>query len=649
MTGTLTSEPPKREQQGPSANDTAWLTHVQDQVRHALDTHTADATAAAPPPRPWHVVEIGFGLGLHFLSSWQAWRNTAHRSSRLFYTAVGLSWPCAEHWQGISRRWPELQALTDPLTPLWHGLMPGMHRLVLDGGRVQLTVCVGEPDKMLRELDTAADCLWITQAFLSSEPPASGAAPCASPLQGVNAQRGVSQRPQIPWPALSRLCKTGTHLLITENAAPDLLDADPAWHPSGFAQPSFSATGSVTARYQPAWTPRQRLRQSLPPQPLQALVIGAGLSGSAVAHSLAMRGWSVTVIDQGSGVGAGASGLPAGLAAPHVSPDDSVLSRISRAGVRATLQRAQSVLKAGSDWAHSGVLEHRVEGKRSLPAGDAWPAAGHTWSTPASAAQIAAAGVPETSSALWHGLAGWIRPRQLVAAQLQTPGVQVLWGQRIDRIERTGESWSALDAQGRVLGQAPLLVIASAYDSMALLNNLPELSVPLNPLRGQISYGAMTELNEAQRQPLPPFPVNGHGSFIHGVPSPQGQHSWYIGSTFERDCTQAPVRETDHAANQLRLAKLLPELGHALKPSFDSGGVQGWAGLRCTLPDRLPAVGPIDEQRYPGLWMSAGMGARGISLAVLCGELTAAWLHNEPLPLAPSLAKHLMAQRFARH
>jgi tRNA 5-methylaminomethyl-2-thiouridine biosynthesis bifunctional protein len=75
--------------------------------------------------------------------------------------------------------------------------------------------------------------------------------------------------------------------------------------------------------------------------------------------------------------------------------------------------------------------------------------------------------------------------------------------------------------------------------------------------------------------------------------------------------------------------------------------VQGWAGLRCTLPNRLPAVGPIDRQRLPGLCLSTGMGARGISLAVLCGELTAAWLNDETLPLPAALAKHLAADRFA--
>ncbi len=396
---------------------------------------------------------------------------------------------------------------------------------------------------------------------------------------------------------------------------------------------------------------------SPPPLARRALVIGAGLSGSAVAHSLALRGWAVTVLDRAAGVGAGASGLPAGLAAPHVSPDDNVLSRLTRAGVRATLQRAEALLQSGTDWALTGVLEHNLAGKRRLPKAELAQAPGadtdFDTSTPgstlASPAQIAAAGLPPETPALWHSMAGWIRPRQLVAAQLQTPGVQVLWGQAVQHIERQNGLWTVANAQGQVLGQAPLLVVASAFDSLALLRPLPGFAVPLNPLRGQVSFGHMNELNEAQRQLLPPFPVNGHGSFIHGVPTPEGQAGWYIGSTFERNCEQAPVRPEDHEANQLRLSTLLPDLGAAMQNRFEPAHVQGWAGLRCTLPDRLPAVGPIDSESLPGLWLSAGMGARGISLAVLCGELTAAWLCREPLPLAPALAKHLAAERYKKH
>jgi tRNA 5-methylaminomethyl-2-thiouridine biosynthesis bifunctional protein len=381
------------------------------------------------------------------------------------------------------------------------------------------------------------------------------------------------------------------------------------------------------------------------------LVIGAGLSGSAVAHSLAIRGWNVTVLDQGPGVGAGASGLPAGLAAPHVSPDDNVLSRITRAGVRATLQRAQTLLQSGTDWALTGVLEHNLGGKRRLPDGDPVGQPGacadadlpQGMSTLASAAAIAQAGLPPDTPALWHHHAAWIRPRQLVAAQLKTSGVQVLWQQQVHHIERRGDQWAALNASGDSLGQAPLLVVASAFDSLALLRHQPGFAVPLNPLRGQVSFGLMSDL---PTHGLPPFPVNGHGSFISGVPTPEGPLGWFTGSTFERDCAQAPVRAEDHAANQVRLATLLPALSVAMAGPFATDRVQGWAGLRCTLPNRLPAVGPIDAQRLPGLWISAGMGARGISLAVLCGELTAAWLDHEPLPIAPDLVKHLAAARY---
>jgi tRNA 5-methylaminomethyl-2-thiouridine biosynthesis bifunctional protein len=225
--------------------------------------------------------------------------------------------------------------------------------------------------------------------------------------------------------------------------------------------------------------------------------------------------------------------------------------------------------------------------------------------------------------------------------------VQVRWGQQVQGIEQRGALWAVTDAQGQTLAQAPWLVVASAFEALALLRPLPGFAVPLNPLRGQVSFGQMAALNEAQRQLMPPFPVNGHGSFISGVPTPEGPPGWFIGSTFERNCEQAPVREEDHVANRLRLSTLLPELGTAMQPQFEPGQVQGWAGLRCTLPNRLPAVGPVDRQRLPGLCLSTGMGARGISLAVLCGELTAAWLNNEPLPLPAKLAKHLSADRFA--
>lgn len=579
----------------------------------------------------WHLLETGFGLGLNFLACWHAWQRDPGRPGRLFFSSVE-AWPVSA--QDIVRSaapWPELQALAQALARAWRGLLPGVHRLVFEQGRVQLTLCIGPAQSMLREIDVPADGVFL-DGFKPEVNPQMWSLPVLK--------------------AVSRLCRPGTRLAtwcVRRSVREDLSQCGFEVHRADGLPPKAERLAAV---FRPAWTPRTRLRQPLLTGHLaggtrNALVLGAGLSGSAVACSLARRGWQVTVLDAGSGIGAGASGLPAGLAAPHVSPDDSVLSRITRAGVRATLQRCSELLQPDMDWAVSGVLEHRVEGKRALPAGQAWPLQGHEWSTPATTAQMTRAGLPPQAQALWHALAGWLRPRQLVAAQLATPGVTVRWHSRVQALQPLAGSWQALDDDGGVLAEAPVVVVASAYDSLALL---PEAALPLHPLRGQISMGRLDDLPAPLRGQLPEAPVNGHGSWIAGVPLPpelgEGQ-GWYLGSTFERGCDQAVLREADHAANHARLARLLPALSGPMQPAFAPGRVMAWAGLRCTLPDRVPAVGPLDAQAWPGLQACTGMGARGISLSVLCGEMIAAQLEGEPMPLAPSLAAHLRAARFA--
>lgn len=186
-----------------------------------------------------------------------------------------------------------------------------------------------------------------------------------------------------------------------------------------------------------------------------------------------------------------------------------------------------------------------------------------------------------------------------------------------------------------------MVVLAAGPHSAALLGG----RLPLQPLRGQITWGPSTDVR------LPPFPVNGHGSLVPGIPH-EGALAWFVGSTFERASTDTRVRADEHAANLARLQLLLPAAAHALAPQFsaDAGAraVQGWAGVRATLPDRLPAVGPVDEVGAPGLWACTGMGSRGLTLAVLCGEVLAARAAGEPAPVAAQLAAALAAQRYTR-
>jgi len=386
------------------------------------------------------------------------------------------------------------------------------------------------------------------------------------------------------------------------------------------------------------------------------VVVGAGLAGAAAAYSLAQRGWRVAVLDAAHSVAAGASGLPAGLVTPHVSPDDAPLSRISRAGVRATLARLATLLPTGTDWATTGVLERRVEHARALPpCTPGSPNWMDDWSVEASPEHLAQAQLDQlqpTTSALWHPCGAWMRPARLVQAQLAQPGIEWRGGCAVARLQPTPEGWTMFDAQGQTLAQAPLVVLAAGFAVRALLAGADWAGtqaggpLPLHALRGQVSWGALNELPAAAKAALPPWPVNGYGSFLHGMGGPSGAPMWIVGSTFERGNTSAAVTAADHAANQARLQRLLPRLGAAMQGAFASA--QGWAAVRCTLPDRLPAVGALDAVRWPGLHVLTGLGARGLTLSVLAGEVLAAQLHGEPWPLEPRLAQMLLAQRFSR-
>jgi tRNA 5-methylaminomethyl-2-thiouridine biosynthesis bifunctional protein len=305
------------------------------------------------------------------------------------------------------------------------------------------------------------------------------------------------------------------------------------------------------------------------------------------------------------------------------------LSRLSRAGVRITLQQAQQRLAAGLEWERTGVLEWRGDDRRALPPlGEALA----PWTREATPAQMRTAGLAPGTSAWWHENAAWIEPAALVRSWLREPGVRFEGQRAVARIVGTGTRWTLEDVQGTRLGEAAFVVVAAALGSAGLL---PE-AMPLHAVRGQVSWGPRDDDAAA----LPPFPVNGHGHFLPRVPLVD-RGAWITGSTYVRGDTDTSLRGEDTAANLQRVREVMPAAAGVMEAAALRGQVRHWAGVRCTSSDRRPLVGEV----APGLWLSAAMGSRGLTFAALCGELVAARLHGEPLPLEARLAQALDVSR----
>ena len=594
-------------------------TGAQAQSRHVFLAGCGLPEAWADRPQ-WRILETGFGFGLNFLTAWQAWRADPRRPRMLHAVSIEAHPVARDDLLRAAHAYPELAELAALLAAQWHGLLPGFHRLSFDDGRVLLTLCIGDVQPMLRAQAFEADSIF---------------------LDGFSPDRNPAMWSPETLKAVTRFARRGTRL-ATWTIARAVRDA--------LGQNGFQVVKApglppkrdcLRAEFAPAWTVRRRTPAAVPATPGHCAVVGGGLAGAAVAASLARRGWQVTVLDAAERPAAGASGVPAAVFAPHVSPDDALLSRLTRAGLRLTRQQLAALLPEGIDWRGDGVIERRRAGDDRLPTG--WTPDGPNMSWRATASQRTAAGLEEAATALWHEDGGWAKPARLVAAWLATPGVRWKGGvpvAGIEPIEAPPERptrWSLRDGQGRSLAEADRVVIACGTGSAPFAPHHA-----LQPVRGQVAWGRM-----ASAPGLPATPVNGDGHFIAQVPDIEGAF-WLTGATFDRDRADPVPAEADTVANRVRLARLHPTAAALLAPAFDAQRTEAWVGVRCASSDRRPLAGPVDPSRPEGPWLCTAMGSRGLSFAVLCAELLAAQWHAEPWPLPAALARGLDAGRTSR-
>lgn len=594
-----------------------------------VSPHTADTAPVPWRCRPcWRVLDTCFGDGLSFLATWQQWAADTGRPTLLHYVAIAAVAPSGDAVLQQLSTHPQIACHAAELEQQWFGLLPGFHRIVLQRGRVLLTLCIGPLQAMLREQQFVADTIHLSD----------------SPANDRRETWALAAKP------LARLCRRGTQLRVHGLAPPlrdALVQAGFVLAPdAGPARPGAPTVGE----YQPHW----QLRSSRspwrvePPAVSTCAVVGAGLAGATVAAALARRGWQVLVLDAADQPAAGASGLPVGLLVPAVSRDDNPRSRLSRAGVRVTLHACRSLLREGEHWGATGVLELQREGLPALPGG--WPTEGDDWSLQAGDDLLRRTwgddGGSAHSAALQHVRAGWIRPARLVQACLAQPGVRFVGRSRVQSLGRQGSNWLLLGDQSQELASVPHLVLACATDTERLLNaaigSLPAgparaSLAPMPAVAGQMSWAMHTSTDAAH---FPAGPVNGRGSFVARIPVARGQ-AWFAGATYEAVPQAIPDETGAHRDNLRRLSELLPSVAAQLVGTFGSANLHAWRGTRCTTVDRLPLAGPWDTENVPGLWLSAGMGSRGLTYAVLCAELIAAQLGGEPLPVEASLRKAL--------
>ncbi|MVW75700.1 bifunctional tRNA (5-methylaminomethyl-2-thiouridine)(34)-methyltransferase MnmD/FAD-dependent 5-carboxymethylaminomethyl-2-thiouridine(34) oxidoreductase MnmC [Pseudomonas xionganensis] len=583
--------------------------------------------------------ETGFGTGLNFLCAWQLFEQQAPAGAQLHFVSVEKYPLNKADLERALALWPELAPYAEQLLAQYVALHPGFQRLVLANGRIILTLLIGDARELLGQLDARIDA-WFLDGF----------APAKNPQMWT---------PEL-FAELARLSHTGTTLgtfTSTGHVRRSLNEA-------GFKMKRVPGLGKKWEVLKGAYigTPAAAATPwfARPPQPAgarTALVIGAGLAGCATAASLAQRGWQVTLMERHGAIAQEASGNPQGVLYLKLSAHHTALSRLIVSGYGHT-RRLLHGLHKGQDWDNCGVLQLAFDSKeaqRQAQLAAAFPE--DLLTALDKTAAEAQAGIPLPAGGLFYPEAGWVHPPALCALLSQHPNIHLQLHQEALELRRDGNQWQACNGE-QLLASAAVVVLASAAEIKSFSQ---AAHLPLKRIRGQISRLPATADSRALSTVV----------CAEGYVAPPRLDEHTLGASFDFNSDDLTANSADHASNLQLLEEISPALADALNAvALNPAHLQGRAAFRCTSPDYLPIVGPLadtaafaeayamlrkDARQVPdspcpwldGLYINSGHGSRGLISAPLSGELIAAWLNDEPLPVPADVAQACHPNRFA--
>lgn len=568
------------------------------------------------------ILETGFGLGLNFLATWQAYRAEPGRCARLHFISIEKHPLALDALKKCHAAWPLLAVFAQALQAQWPVLVAGYHRLSFDHGRVQLTLIFDDAEPALNQLDTQANAIYLD-----------GFAPAKNP--GIWSRTILKQ--------LGKLAAPGARLAT--------------WCVAGSVRHGLQEAGFMVERKPGFGRKKERLEGIFKPLSLgergrgegfptkahrSATLIGAGIAGVCLAHALVQRGWQVTLIEKHPGPAMGASGNPAGVVRPQLTLDESFNGRLSRQAFLHTVRSISTLSPRGGGCQFEGVLhlardEKQVEHMPAMLAAHRYPGDFARWVSQDEASTLA--GMRVTAPGLYFPQGGWMTGSRVTQALLAQCGDGLMrqFTHAATRLEQTAGGWHVWESDS-LLSESAIVILTGAYEAVQFAR------LPLTPVRGQITMlpdGSLPDLK---------IPVTREG---YVLPTRNGIGN--IGASFAFD--DAPLlRDADQISNLERLARLLEN-----PPALDAQALGARVSFRAATPDRLPLVGAIEDKannftpatplpwlpRLPGFFAMTGLGARGLVWGPFLAEALAARLDGEPWMLPRDLWNAIDPARFA--
>lgn len=588
------------------------------------------------------IVETGFGSGLNFLSTLNAWFDDSDHCRTLDYFAIEAYPLHASQLKTLYSHWTDLEPHAGTLIRQYPPVSNGIHNLTFANGRVRLHLIFKEITDALNEIELDPDC-WFLDGF----------APAKNPSMW---------RPEVLM-KLSQISHRGTHL-ATFTAASDvrrgLISAGFEVHKrKGFGRKREMLCAVKknqvpdSKHSDPSSLPWFHTGRAQSP-PKQLAVIGAGIAGAQVAYHLAQQGVHVTVYESQDSIASGASGNRAGILAPKLNAHPDTEDAFYLAAFLYQLRQINTLQHQGFGLgfeqngllriAHNAAkLKHleQLRLRRDLP---------DSMLDILSAEQLTdLCGEPIAHPGMMIRLAGGLAPDSLCKALLSHPGITLRCGQRVQKI-LTHEHRPGIRLSDNREKQFDSLVLTNGFEAAQFSDSLDII-----PVRGQTSSASLINKRMIKQ-------AIDHQGYILKLPGHQSQV--ILGASHVRGDCEVVLRKDETRVNQAMLEQHCTKLAAQLNNIKDSH-----AGIRATTSDRLPVIGALPDatfyrkeyadlhfgknsRSYPparnhhGIYVLTGLGSRGLCTAGYCASILSHMIMACPPPAPKALLQATHPARF---
>lgn len=567
----------------------------------------------------FHILETGFGTGANFLLCWQRFaeyraQHPGAACQRLYFSSFEkFPLSLADLTQALAVH-SKLGKHCQQLLKAYPAAVAGCHRLVFDDGHVILDLWQGDVNELLPQVP---DQNQVDAIFLD------GFAPAKNPDMWQESLFNQLFRLSKPHTTLATFTCAG---LVKRG----LLNA-------GFSIKKIKGYGRkremLIANLAATSATKSASQKSISDEPI--VIIGGGLAALCTAYTLISKGLKVTLVCADAAVAQGASHNRQGALYPNLPVQQTLVGQWHCQAFHFARQFYQQCQAQHIDFPmafcgllHLATTPQLVERQQKMALKQSWPSDLVRFVDAETASALA--GIPLTHHGIYIEQAGWLSPQAFCQAIYQYLAQQADFTAHfncaITAIRANEAYWQVQSTAKQFLAQH--VVVATGAD----LTHLPPLALlPVNRVRGQVSHLQSSKLAALKT-------VICHKGYL----TPSWQNIHCAGATFERDAAVAEVTAADNVLN----VSVLEQQLNSKTWLDDLQVVSAKAAFRATLPDHLPLAGELTQT--PGLWVHAGLGARGLLFAPLIAEILAAELTHEPLPLTDNTLSMLSPERFNR-